>query len=209
MPSIMKSAAVLATALFSMGVTSQATYYIDPNTVPLPTRQSWCQSQVTACPLLCLQLPGASSTTEANDCDPNQLTYDCICGNGITPNASEYSQTLPYFLCVEYGNQCVAACNGDTACQSGCRDNHPCGAQNPTRINVTTTSTTQTATTLPAGATSGTAGVVYTGIGGTAATPASSSTTTKSGAQAALDLGRSYGFVVVFTGIFAGFALIM
>ena len=29
----------------------------------------WCQSQITSCPLLCLQLPGESSTTQANDCD--------------------------------------------------------------------------------------------------------------------------------------------
>jgi len=67
-----------------------------------------------------------------------------------------------------------------------------------------------TATTVPAGATSGTAGVVYTGLGGgVAATATPSSSTTKSGAQAALYLGRSYGLVAVFAGIFAGFALVM
>jgi len=65
-------------------------------------------------------------------------------------------------------------------------------------------------TTLPAGATSGTAGVVYNGLGGAAATttPASSSDS-KSGADAALDLGRSYGLAVVLAGLFAGFALVM
>jgi hypothetical protein len=67
-------------------------------------------------------------------------------------------------------------------------------------------------TTLPAGASSGTAGVVYTGLGGGAVT---TSTTTaapsgsKSGAQAALDLGRSYGLAMVFGSLFAGFALVM
>lgn len=67
-----------------------------------------------------------------------------------------------------------------------------------------------TATTVPAGATSGTAGVVYTGLGGgAAATTAPSSSTSKSGAEAALDLGRSYGLAIVFAGIFAGFALVM
>jgi hypothetical protein len=66
-------------------------------------------------------------------------------------------------------------------------------------------------TTVPAGASSGTAGVVYTGLGGavsTAATTAASSTA-KSGAQAALDLGRNYGLAILFGGIFAGFALVM
>jgi len=71
-------------------------------------------------------------------------------------------------------------------------------------------------TTVPAGATSGTAGVVYTGLGGGAAatttaasTTSTTSTTKKSGAQTAIDLGRSYGLAVVFGGIFAGFALVM
>lgn len=127
----------------------------------------------------------------------------------MSPNASEFSQTLPYFICTEYGNQCVAGCNGNTACQSNCRTQHPCGAQDPTRVNVTTTSATQTATTVPAGATSGTAGVVYTGLGGGAAATTAPSSSKKSGAEAALDLGRSYGLGVVFAGIFAGFALVM
>jgi hypothetical protein len=71
-------------------------------------------------------------------------------------------------------------------------------------------------TTLPAGATSGTAGIVYTGLGGGAvATPTgnsgsgSGSDTKKNGSQMALDLGRSYGLAVVFAGLFAGFALVM
>jgi hypothetical protein len=67
-------------------------------------------------------------------------------------------------------------------------------------------------TTLPAGATSGTAGVVYNGIGGAATTTAAaaeSTSTAKSGADSAMDLGRNYGLVIVFTGIFAGFALVM
>jgi len=210
MPSLKLSAAVLATALF-ISVQSQVVYYIDPNSVPLSTRQQWCTSQETSCPLLCLQLPGSSSTTAANDCDPTTLTYDCVCGNGQSPNASEYSQTLPYFICQTYGGQCVAACNGNTACQSACRDDHPCGAQNPTRVNTTSTSSMASTTTVPAGATSGSAGVVYTGLGGgvAAATTTAASSTKKNGAQAALDLGHSYGLAVVFGGLFAGFALVM
>jgi len=64
-------------------------------------------------------------------------------------------------------------------------------------------------TTFPAGASSGTAGVVYTGLGGGAVATATTAASKKSGAQAALDLGRSYGLVVVFGGLFAGFALVM
>jgi len=102
----------------------------------------------------------------------------------------------------------VAACGGLTSCQSACRDDHPCGAQNPIRVNTTSTSSIATST-LPAGASSGTAGVVYTGLGGAAQTSAPASSTKKNGSQMALDMGRTYGLAVVMAGIFAGFALIM
>lgn len=112
-------------------------------------------------------------------------------------------------MCQEYGNQCVAQCGGNTACESSCRVDHPCGAQNPTRVNASTsTSATASAT---GGTSKGTDGVVYNGLGGAGATStsASSSGNKKNGGQTALDLGRSYGLAVVFTGLFAGFALVM
>jgi len=62
---------------------------------------------------------------------------------------------------------------------------------------------------LPAGATSGAGGVVFTGLGGGAVATAPADDSKKGGAQAALNLGHSYGLAVVFAGIFAGFALVM
>jgi len=69
---------------------------------------------------------------------------------------------------------------------------------------------------MPAGATTGAGGaVVYNGLGGDATTTtpaagaqATSGDTKKNGSQMALDIGRSYGFAVVFAGLFAGFALV-
>ncbi|KAL3422154.1 hypothetical protein PVAG01_06310 [Phlyctema vagabunda] len=211
MPSFKTSVAVAAAAFF-LGARSQDPYQIDPNSVVLATRQSWCQSQISACPLLCLQLQGESSTTEANDCTADTLEYECICGNGLSPNASEYSQTLPYFICTEYVQQCIATCGGDSLCQSACVSDHPCGAQNPTRINVTSSSST-TATATGSGSSSS-GGVVYNGLGGAAETTAASSSNSDSssqdsGAQTALNLGKSYGLAVVFAGLFAGFALVI
>jgi hypothetical protein len=135
-------------------------------------------------------------------------TNNLIGGNGMSPNASEFSQTIPYFQCQVYGTQCVASCNGDSTCQGACREDNPCGAQDPTRVNVTSTSSAMASTTLPAGASSGTAGVVYTGLGGVA-TPTTSADDTKHNSASAIEFGRSYGLVAVFTGLFAGFALVM
>jgi len=201
MPSFKLSAAVLATTLLS--IPAQAQYNINPDSVPLATRQSWCVSQVDSCPLLCDQLPGSAAATKSNTCDPDTLAYTCICGNGQSPNASQYSQTIPYFECVEYGSQCVTACNGDSACGYACRADNLCGAQNPTRVNTTTSSAMPSTT----AGDSPTGGVVYTGLGGGAV--ATGSPGSKSGSQAVLDLGRSYGLLAVFTCLFAGFALVM
>jgi len=205
MPSFKTSVAVVATALFTLGAQSQSTYSIDPSTVPIATRDGWCTTQKQSCPLLCTQVSGGSRTTASNDCDAETLTYSCVCGNGISPNASEFSQTLPYFICTEYDNQCVAGCSGNTACQSACRSDHPCGAQDPVRVNTSTISTMTS--TAGAGATGASNTQIYTGIGGAATTASTSGK--KSGAQSALDMGRSYGLAVVFAGIFAGFALVM
>jgi hypothetical protein len=62
---------------------------------------------------------------------------------------------------------------------------------------------------LPAGATSGAGGVVFTGLGGGAVATAAAGKSKEGGAMTALDLGRSYGLAVVFAGLFAGFALVL
>lgn len=90
---------------------------------------------------ICLQTSAHSSITRENDCVAKTLTYSCVCSNGITPNVSQYSLTLPYYICQEWGNQCVTACGQDNSCASACREDHPCGAQNPKTVNSTTTST--------------------------------------------------------------------
>jgi cobalamin biosynthesis Mg chelatase CobN len=94
------------------------------------------------------------------------LTYGCICDNGMAPNLSEYSLTIPYFKCQQWGNQCVENCGANNnACASDCRENHPCGALNPTPANTTTTSSMSTPTSTSAAATSS-AGQLYNGLGG-------------------------------------------
>lgn len=190
MPSF-KTTFVLAATMLS----ASAQYSIDPNSVPLATRQSWCQSQTATCPELCRQINSTYYTQ--NSCDAASLTYACVCGNGQTPNVNEYSLTLPYFICTEYGTQCVAACKSDNTCASACRQNHPCGAQDPVRINATTATTSAT-TSATAGSASET---VYNGFGDGSSSP-------KSAGNLVIDSGAGYGFAVLFAGVLAGFALL-
>lgn len=89
------------------------------------------------------------------------LTYGCLCSDNTTPNASEYSLTLPYFTCTQWVTNCVTACNSNSTCQSSCQQDHPCGATNPTRYN-----TTASASSSAASSTSSDGTTVYGGGGG-------------------------------------------
>ncbi|TID16518.1 hypothetical protein E2P81_ATG11943 [Venturia nashicola] len=178
---------------------------IDPSSVPLALRSSWCSSQTSQCPLLCSQVTSNHKTsTTSNSCDPKTLTYSCTCVGGITPNASEYSQTIPYFICTQVNENCVKACAGNNACSSDCRQDNPCGAQNPVVAN------SSSATSTTSGSSSSATAATTTGFGsfGDATTTASTSST-KSAAIAALNLGNTYGVAVVAAGIFAGFGMML
>jgi len=142
--------------------------------------------------------------TDANTCDPTTLVYSCICSNGLSPNSSQYSQTIPYFECTEYNSQCVSACNGDSACQSACVQDHPCGAQSPIRVN-TSTITTMRATSTPTAAAST---VVYSGFGNSAtATATAASKSSNGAAHMALKIGEMYGLGILAAGISLGLAI--
>ncbi|KAK5124208.1 hypothetical protein LTR85_001911 [Meristemomyces frigidus] len=214
------TAATIATATLLSSVSAQEQYTIDPNSVSNATRSSWCYSQTAECPIICAQTSANSENTEANSCDPTTLTYSCVCSNGLSPNLTEFSQTLPYYVCSEWGNQCVANCAGDNTCASNCRSQHPCGAQNPVRQNTSTLSSTmsKTATTLPAGATTSGGQTVYTGFGGSAASSTGSSGQASAAASAggaasirvaALNAGQTFGLLGLAGALFGGFAILL
>lgn len=210
-------AVAAVSALFTLG----ASQSIDPNSVPLSLRDFWCQSQTTACPLICTQETqndgnGGSAGTLSNDCVAESLSYSCVCANGLSPNVSEYSQTIPYFTCTESNTQCVANCGmNNNACAASCTQDHPCGAQNPTRINATTSSASGTASATGNSA-SGTNGV-YSGFGSSASSTGSSSGSSSSGSSSSsssatkvvLSFGQLYGVGVVVSGIVVGFGLLL
>ncbi|EGX89401.1 hypothetical protein CCM_07653 [Cordyceps militaris CM01] len=195
-------------AAAALATVAQADYTIDPKTVPFATRGNepyiswtsmtpadgllldrWCRDEKLTCPMICQQTE--PRTTLVNDCDPETLMYGCLCGNNKQPNISEYSLSIPYY--------CVNKCNNNNMCASDCLQNHPCGATNPQRYNASATSS-QGATAAKTGSDG-----IYTGPPGSANDGSSGK---KSGAGSALEAGRSYGFAVVFVGLFAGFTML-
>ncbi|KAI4865000.1 hypothetical protein F4820DRAFT_421873 [Hypoxylon rubiginosum] len=195
MPSIRNILAAAVVFISSV----RADYVIDPSTVSLTDRNNWCQSEKSTCPLICQQTtPG---NTLVNDCDPKTLTYGCVCGDNKQPNVSEYSLTLPYFVCQEWGDQCVAKCGQDNNCAGACREDHPCGALNPTRVNVTSSSSIPSATSSGAQATDSNA--VYTGLAGSNDDDSGSSTT-GSGAFRVVDNDGLFGFIILSASVCLG-----
>ncbi|CAK7229472.1 hypothetical protein SCUCBS95973_007234 [Sporothrix curviconia] len=198
MPSFKLTVLAVAAALVSA---VRADYYIQPDSVSLTLRQYWCSSEISTCPIICAQT--APFTTLTNTCDAETLTYGCVCGNGLQPNVSEYSLTLPYYVCEEWGNQCVTACGSDNSCSSDCRQNHPCGALDPQRVN--TSSTASGAATATGSSTATASDTIYTGLG---TSSGSSGSTKSSGASRSIELTRAFmGAGLTLGGLAAGFAL--
>ncbi|KAM0344041.1 hypothetical protein ACHAPU_007944 [Fusarium lateritium] len=194
---------VLAVAASAVAVVN-ADYVIDPDSVPLATRRFWCDNEKETCPMICSQ--SSKGDTKVNECDPKTLTYGCICGDGKQPNISEFSLTLPFYVCQEWGNQCVEDCAGSASCASDCRQNNPCGAINPTKANATSTAT-GTATVKATASATDDLNVIYTSDPGSDDDDDSDSSS-KSNSAAAIEAGRAWSLTIVLGTMFAGFAML-
>lgn len=106
------------------------------------------------------------TTISDNSLLQTALTYGCLCDDGKTPNVSQYSLTLPYFVCQEWGTQCVADCGSDNTCAGACRQDHPCGALDPSPANKTNSTTTASGTASSTASSTSTDAAVFTSLGG-------------------------------------------
>ncbi|KAF2099160.1 hypothetical protein NA57DRAFT_76392 [Rhizodiscina lignyota] len=165
---------------------------LNPGSVTLQMRQSWCMAERNSCPQIC------GGQTSANDCDPNQLTYNCTCFGQTTPNISDYGQTLPSLQCQQWIIQCVNNHPNDLDGQTLCHS-ISCGSKNATAVEQQSSSSSSSAasssTSAPSSSASGSA---------SAATSAAPSST---GAAMAMHVGKEYGTGMVGAVLFALFGL--
>jgi hypothetical protein len=198
--------ALVATSTILSSTFAQDYPAVNVSSIDINVRTSWCNDQVTSCKLLCQnQNLGVAS----NLCYPENLYFQCLCSSGVTPNITEYSQTIPYFECTLSVEGCVNNCNGDSTCQSACTANKPCGASNPTRVNTTSTSTASSKTSA-----TGTSSVII-GSNGYAVTGTSSASTGNSGsgsgssgAARIIEAGSVYGMGLLVAGMGLGVAIV-
>ncbi|KAH6634030.1 hypothetical protein B0J18DRAFT_415085 [Chaetomium sp. MPI-SDFR-AT-0129] len=185
-------------------VAVSADYVISPDSVSESLRKAWCNDQLSMCRPICLET--STGSPQVNTCDPDSLTYGCVCSDGKQPNVTEYTLTLPYYVCTEWGNQCVTACGNDNTCASECREKHPCGAQRP-HSNATSTTVSPTASATST-STPSPDGQAFDGFGDGSGDD-SQGKGGNGNAAGALRFGDSYGLAMVAGGLFAGFALVL
>merc|ERR1712029_584901 len=104
------------------GNDGQGQYTIEPNSVPLATRQNWCRAQFNTCLGVC------GGQAFPNNCDAATLTYSCVCTNGSQPNISNYQQSLAAYECRAWKDGCNERNPTDAEAQQNCLDT-PCGSK--------------------------------------------------------------------------------
>ncbi|EAQ93664.1 hypothetical protein CHGG_01899 [Chaetomium globosum CBS 148.51] len=181
---------------FMGAVAVSADYWVDPETVPdyLKTTSAACASRFAS--KLRVAIPRSTPAI------PETLTYGCVCSDGKQPNVTEYTLTLPYHVCTAWGTACVADCGSNNKCASDCREKHPCGAQTPTRVNDTSSTT---AAVPAATSTAPPADQAYDGL----ADGSGGNNDDDKNAAGSLRFANSYGLAVVAGGLFAGFAVLL
>ena len=132
------------------------------------------------------------------------LQATCVCDNNMSPNLTEFTQTLPFNICQQWGQNCIKGCGqGDNTCANACTADHPCGAQSPFKGNATSTSSSPTS--KPTGSDSdskASSTIPITGFAG----QTGSSNADQPGA--ASTFGASYGLAITIVGLFASAALL-
>lgn len=120
----------------------------------------------------------------------------------MSPNLTEFTQTLPFNICQQWGVNCVKACKGDNTCANACTADHPCGAQSPYKGNATSTSSSPTSKPTSSDSDKPSSTIPITGFAG----QTGSSNSDQPGA--ASSFGASYGLAITIVGLFASAALL-
>merc|ERR1712029_716830 len=179
------------------GNDGQGQYTIEPNSVPLATRQNWCRAQFNTCLGVC------GGQAFPNNCDAATLTYSCVCTNGNQPNISNYQQSLAAYECRAWKDGCNERNPTDAGAQQECL-NTPCGSKLVSEASSSSSSsssgsdsTSSASSTAAAGGSSDSDSNSDSSASGTASSSAAAASQSDSGA-AAMRFAQTYG-----TGVFA------
>lgn len=121
-------------------------------------------------------------------CLQNTLAYTCVCNNGLSPDLSQYQNTIPSFECAEYKGQCLQNNAGNATAQDQC-EKITCGTQ--TASNLISSSTSASSSSSAASSGSGAAASATSAMASGSSTAASSAATAShTGAANAITVGN-------------------
>ncbi|MCJ1253266.1 hypothetical protein MMC24_001077 [Lignoscripta atroalba] len=181
---MVSSIAILFTSLLAGFVAAQGNNItIDPNSVSLTERNSWCNGQVNTCGMLC------GGQVDANNCTGSDLTYSCLCAsNHSAPALSLYLETLPFRICQSAFGKCITDHPDDRAGQDQCKQTYVCGTLNASMAQIATTSSASSA--MPTSTMA-------------SATGSSGMSTPSATTNLAVKFGQDYGVGVLVAAVFA------
>merc|ERR1711939_1153333 len=181
------------------GNDGQGQYTIEPNSVPLATRQDWCRAQFNTCLGVC------GGQAFPNNCDAATLTYSCVCTNGNQPNISNYQQSLAAYECRAWKDGCNERNPTDAGAQQECL-NTPCGSKLVSEASSSSSSSMASMTATSSSSGSDSNSDSDSSASGTASSSAAAASQSDSGA-AAMRFAQTYGTGVFATGLLAFFGL--
>jgi len=191
------SAIFFAASAFSGFAAAQVqtgNYTIDPNSVTSTVRADWCRAETNTCPVLC-----GGNLYKSNTCTQSDLTYTCVCNNGVSPDMSLYQNTIPSFVCQEYKGQCLANNAGNATAQDQCQK-ITCG--NLTASNIISSSTSASSSTTSSSGSGTVASATSAVASGASSAASSASSAASTGAASAVTIGNG-ALVASLFGLFA------
>ncbi|KAI4751488.1 hypothetical protein E4T52_16046 [Aureobasidium sp. EXF-3400] len=180
-------------------------YTIDPNSVDSTTRANWCRAETNTCPVLCGgNLYKSNTCTQASTNSStlpiiSDLTYTCVCNNGVSPDMSLYQNTIPSFVCQEYKGQCLATNAGNATAQDQCQK-ISCG--NQTASNIISSSASATSSSASSSGSGTVASATSAVASGASSAASSASSAASTGAATAVTVGNGALLASLF-GLFA------
>ncbi|KAI0176432.1 hypothetical protein GGR52DRAFT_361994 [Hypoxylon sp. FL1284] len=114
-----------ALTLVSAQANSNSSFTIDPTTVDLSDRISWCQGETDSCGTVC-------GAVVNNDCSTDTLDFTCVCQGGDEPDMNLYQNAMPWFVCERLQDNCIKSTENDAAGQKNCTStfSDKCGTEN-------------------------------------------------------------------------------
>ncbi|KAI4734860.1 hypothetical protein E4T44_15275, partial [Aureobasidium sp. EXF-8845] len=140
-----------------------------------------------------------TSTSQTPALRQSDLSYTCVCNNGVSPDMSMYQNTIPTFMCQEYKGQCLSNNAGNATAQDQCQK-ITCGTM--TASNIISSSASASSSSASSSGSGPVASATSAVASGASSAASSASSAASTGAASAVSVGNG-ALVASLFGLFA------